>query len=142
MVAWLAKTVRMSAQRASTSWLMRTRCSWVSSQYASKRAVRSSTGSSRIVEGLADPSPGTTVGGGGGGGGGAVWDGRMSVVVVDGRRPMVVVDGRMSGQCHPGGRPRGQTWPNTLEAHPHPRVHCPSHTLLRVVVHPTYRALP
>ena len=69
-------------------------------------------------------------------------DGRMSVVVVDGRRPMVVVDGRMSGQCHPGGRPGGQTGPDTLEAHPHPRVHCPSHTSLRVVVHPTCCALP
>ena len=88
--------------------------------------MRSSTGSSRIVEGPVDPSPGMTVGVRGGGGG----------------RPMVVVDGRMFGQCHPGGRPGGQTGPDTLNAHPHPRVHCPSHTSLWVVVHPACRALP
>ena len=38
-------------------------------------------------------------------------------------------------QCHPKGRPGGQTGPDTLEAHPHPRVHCLSHTSLGVMVH-------
>ena len=28
-----------------------------------------------------------------------------------------------------GDQPRGQNEPNTLEAHPRPRVHCPSRTL-------------
>ena len=51
-VAWFARTVRMSSRRASTSSMIRTRCSWVSFQYASKQAVRSSTESSKIVEGL------------------------------------------------------------------------------------------
>ena len=46
---------------------MRTLCSWVSSQKALKRTVRSSTGSSRIVVGLIGSS---SRGGGGGGGGG------------------------------------------------------------------------
>ena len=30
--------------------------------------------------------------------------------------------------------------PNTLKAHPHPRVHYPSHTSLQGVVHPACRA--
>ena len=64
-----------------------------------------------------------------------VGNGRMSVVVVDGRMSVVVVDRRMAVQHHPGGRPGGQTGPNTREAHPHMRVHCLSHTSLRVVVH-------
>ena len=63
----------------------------------------------------------------------------MSVVVVDGRMSVVVMDGRMSVQRHPGGRPGGQTGYDTREAHPHPRVHCPSHTSLWVVVHPACR---
>ena len=58
------------------------------------------------------------------------------MVVVDGRKSVAVVDGKRSGQCHPGGRPGGQTKPDTLEAHPHPRAHCSSHTSLRGVVHP------
>ena len=41
-----------------------------------------------------------------------------------------------SSQRHPRGRPGGQTGLDTLEAHPHPRVHCPSHTSIRGVVHP------
>ena len=62
------------------------------------------------------------------------------MAVVDGRKSGAVVDGRRTGQRHPRGRSRGQTGPDTLEAHPHPRVHCPSHTLCRVVVHLAYRA--
>ena len=54
----------MSACRASISWLMVTRCSWVSSQNASSRVVRSWTWSLRVGEGL------VTVGSAGGGGGG------------------------------------------------------------------------
>ena len=55
---------------------MRTLCSWVSSHNASKRVVRLSTGSSRIVVGLIGSSSG---GGGGGGreeegGGGGGWE--------------------------------------------------------------------
>ena len=46
------RTVRMSARKASMSWVTRTRCSWVSSQNASKRSVSESTGSSRSGEGL------------------------------------------------------------------------------------------
>ena len=56
----------MSARRASMSWVMRTRCSWVSSQKASKRSVRASTGSSKSGVGLEGAAP--EVGGGGGGG--------------------------------------------------------------------------
>ena len=62
------------------------------------------------------------------------------MVVVDGRKSMAVVDGRRSGQRHPGGRPGGQTGPDTLEAPPHPRVHYSSHTSLRGVVHLACRA--
>ena len=51
----------MLARRASISWLMVTRCSWVSSQNASSRVVRSS----RVGEGLV--TAGSTGGGGGGG---------------------------------------------------------------------------
>ena len=69
-----------------------------------------------------------------------VVDGRMFVAVVDGRMFVAVVDGRRPVQRHPGGRPGGQIGPDTLESHPHPRVHCPSHTSLRVMVHPACRA--
>ena len=48
------------------SWVMRTRCSCVSSQKASKRSVRVSTGSSRSGVGLDGAAP--EVGGGGVGG--------------------------------------------------------------------------
>ena len=53
---------------------------------------------------------------------------------------MVVVDGRRTGQRHLRGQSGGQTGPDTLEAHPHPRVHFSSHTLCRVMVHPACRA--
>ena len=36
----------------------------------------------------------------------------------------------------PGDCPGGQNEPDTFEAHPRPRVNCPSHTLPQVVVHP------
>ena len=68
IVAWLASTVRISEQRASMSCVTRTRCSWVSSQNASKRSVSESTGSSRSGEGLeGDATCGYWDGGGGGG---------------------------------------------------------------------------
>ena len=60
------------------------------------------------------------------------------VGVVEGRKAVAVVDGRMSGQRHLGGQPGGQTGPDTHEAPPHMRVHCPSHTPPQVVVHPAY----
>ena len=41
MTCWLRRTVRMSACRASISWLMVTRCSWVSNLNTSIRVVRS-----------------------------------------------------------------------------------------------------
>ena len=66
-----------------------------------------------------------------------VVDGRKTVVVVDGRKTMVVVDGRKSGQRHPEVRPGGQTGLDNLKAHPHPRVHCPSHASYRGLGHPT-----
>ena len=53
------------------------------------------------------------------------------MVVVDGRKSVAMVDGKRSGQRHPGGRPGGRTEPNTLEAHPYMRVHCPSRKPLR-----------
>ena len=62
------------------------------------------------------------------------------MVVVDGRKSVAMVDGRRSGQRHPKGRPGGQIESDTLEAHPHSRVHCLSHTSLGGVVHPTCRA--
>ena len=51
------------------SCVMRTRCSWVSSQKASKRSVSESTGSSRSGEGLEGAAAQGCRGGGGGG-----WD--------------------------------------------------------------------
>ena len=56
----------MSARRASISWVMRTRCSWVLSQKASKRSVRASIGPSRSGVGLYGAAPGVCCGGGGG----------------------------------------------------------------------------
>ena len=50
-----------------------------------------------------------------------VVDGRMSMAVVDGRRSVAEGDGRRPIQHHPRGRSGGQTGPDTLEAHPHPR---------------------
>ena len=55
---------------------------------------------------------------------------------------MVVVDEWMTAQHPPGGRSGSQNEPDTLEAHPHPRAHCPSSTLPQVMVHPVYHALP
>ena len=45
-----------------------------------------------------------------------------------------------TAQCLPGDRPGGQNEPDTLEAHPYPRVHCPSRTLPQVMVHPVCHA--
>ena len=45
-----------------------------------------------------------------------------------------------TAQRHPGDRPGGQSEPDTLEAHPRLRVHCPSRTLPQVVVHPVCHA--
>ena len=66
-MAWLARTVRTSARRASISCVMRTWCSWVSSQNESKRSVRESTGSSRSGVGLEGAASEGFCGGGGGG---------------------------------------------------------------------------
>ena len=66
-MAWLARTVRTSARRASISYVMRTQCSWVSSQNASKRLVRESTGSSRSGVGLEGAASEDCCCGGGGG---------------------------------------------------------------------------
>ena len=49
------------------SWVMRTRCSWVSSQNASKRSVRESTKSSMSGVGLDGAASEGCCGGGGGG---------------------------------------------------------------------------
>ena len=57
------------------------------------------------------------------------------MVVVEGRKAVAGVDGRRSGPRHPGGWPGGQTGPDTREAPPHLRVHCPSHTPPQVMVH-------
>ena len=55
------------------------------------------------------------------------------MVVVEGRMFVAMVDGSRPVQRHLGGRPGGQTGLDTLKAHPHSRVHCPSQTSLRVV---------
>ena len=65
-MAWLARMVHMSARKASMSLVMRTRCSCVSSQKASKRSVRESIGSSRSGVRLDGTSPEVGCGGGGG----------------------------------------------------------------------------
>ena len=52
-------------------------------------------------------------------------------------RSAVGVEGEWrTAERHPGDRTGGQSEPDTLEAHPRPRVHCPSRTLPQVVVHP------
>ena len=68
-MAWLARTVRISARRASISCVRKTQCSWVSSQNASKRSVRASTGSFKSGGGLDGVAAEVGCGGGGGGGG-------------------------------------------------------------------------
>ena len=65
-MGWLARTVLMSTRRASMSWVMRTRFSCVSSQKASKRSMRASTGSSRSGVGLDVAAPEVGEGGGDG----------------------------------------------------------------------------
>ena len=56
-------------------------------------------------------------------------------------RPAVGVVGEWrTAQCFPRDRPGGQNKPDTLEAHPRPRVHCPSRTFSQVVVHPVCHA--
>ena len=44
------------------------------------------------------------------------------------------------GPASPWDQPGGQNEPDTLEAHPRPRVHCPSRTLPQVMVHPVCHA--
>ena len=41
----------------------------------------------------------------------------------------------MTAYRHPGDHSGVQNEPDTREAHPRPRVHCPSRTLPQVVVH-------
>ena len=45
-----------------------------------------------------------------------------------------------TAQRHSMDRSGGQNEPDTREAHPRPRVHCPSRTLPQVVVHPVCHA--
>ena len=75
-----------------------------------------------IVEGLIGSS---SWDGCGGGGWEEVWDGGGWLE---------------EGPTYPGGPLGGQIGPDTLEAHPHSRVHFPSHTLCRVVIHPACHA--
>ena len=56
------------------------------------------------------------------------------------RSDVGVVGEWMTTQHPPGGRPGGQNEPDTLEAPPRPRAHCPSRTLPQVMVHPVYHA--
>ena len=56
------------------------------------------------------------------------------------RSAVGVVGEWWTAQCFPGDRPGGQNEPNTLEAHPRPRVHCLSRILPQVMVHPVYHA--
>ena len=49
------------------------------------------------------------------------------------------VDGTRTIQRDPGGRLEGKTGPDTHEAHPHSRVHCPSHTSSLGMVRPACR---
>ena len=58
----------------------------------------------------------------------------------EGRRAVAEVDGRRTVQRHSRGLPEGQIGIDTHEAHPHQRVHCPSHTSRPGVVHPACRA--
>ena len=50
------------------------------------------------------------------------------------RSAVAVVGKGRTTQRHPGGRLGGQNKPDTLEAHPRSRVHCPIRTLPQVVV--------
>ena len=61
-------------------------------------------------------------------------------MVRDRWRSVVVGDGWRTVQRHLGGLPRDQTWTDTLEAHPRPRVHYLSHKPLMVLVHPACHA--
>ena len=61
-------------------------------------------------------------------------------MVGDGWRFVVVGDGWRTVQCHLGGLQGDQTWTDTLEAHPRPRVHYLSPKPLLVLVHPTCQA--
>ena len=56
------------------------------------------------------------------------------------RSVVVVGDDWLKAQRLPGDRSGGQNTPDIIEAHPCPRVHCPSRTLPQVVVHPIYHA--
>ena len=56
------------------------------------------------------------------------------------RSAVGVVGDWRTAQHHPGDRPGGKSEPDTLEAHPHSRFHCPSCTLPQAVVHPVYHA--
>ena len=56
------------------------------------------------------------------------------------RSTVGVVGEWRTAQRHPGDRPGGLSEPDTLEAHPRPRVHCPSRTLPQVMVHPVCHA--
>ena len=92
--------------------MTRTRCSWVSSQKASKRSVSESTGSSRSGEGLEGAA---SVGCGGGGGGGGE---------------------TRTGQCPPGDLPRVQNEPDSREARPRSRARGRSRRPPQVAGHP------
>ena len=56
------------------------------------------------------------------------------------RSAVEVVGEWMTAQRPPRGQLGGQNEPDTLEAHPRPRAHCPSRILPQVVVHPVYHA--
>ena len=56
------------------------------------------------------------------------------------RSAVGVVGEWRTAQRLPRDRPRGQNELDTLEAHPRPRVHCPSRTLPQVMVHPVCHA--
>ena len=58
------------------------------------------------------------------------------------RSAVGVVGEWRTAKRHPEDRPGGQSDPDTREAHPRLRVHCPSCTLPQVVVHPVYHACP
>ena len=56
------------------------------------------------------------------------------------RSAVGVVGEWMIAKRHPKDRPRGQSEPDNLKAHPRLRVHCSSRTLPQVVVHPICHA--
>ena len=87
------------------SCVTRTRCSWVSSQNASKRSVRESTGSSGSGEGLEGAAAGGCCDGGGGG-----WDEGLANVSLGIAQEaitslilmkLVLVRGHMAGIIYP-----------------------------------------